>query len=241
MSFSLGGIHETARFHHGTWYCGYVATRGPGAATGEDEADRLINSAGNVSRISVSGGPFYRTFFEELSRLGYVEGQNLGVERYSGERRTLCRIGPRCRQHASRLDFSGGRSSTRQITRLIENGARYTHNFPASNRRANMRALYPSGTVSLLPLQLAPSPMLFFRRIVLGDWHCAVQGQHHSNMSVHQRPAIFSGHASVAACHSGFAVSTWAAPRCTPQRLQELRVSYPSAVGWVHRCHGTRT
>lgn len=27
----------------------------------------------------------YRAFFEELSRLGYVEGQNLGVERYSGE------------------------------------------------------------------------------------------------------------------------------------------------------------
>jgi hypothetical protein len=41
MSFSLGGIHETARFHHGAWYCGYVAARGPGAATGEDEADRL--------------------------------------------------------------------------------------------------------------------------------------------------------------------------------------------------------
>ena len=29
----------------------------------------------------------YRAFFEELSRLGYVEGQNLGVERYSGEGR----------------------------------------------------------------------------------------------------------------------------------------------------------
>jgi putative tryptophan/tyrosine transport system substrate-binding protein len=47
-----------------------------------------VNSAGNVSRISVSGEPFYRAFFEELSRLGYVEGQNLGVERYSGEGRT---------------------------------------------------------------------------------------------------------------------------------------------------------
>jgi putative ABC transport system substrate-binding protein len=46
------------------------------------------NSAGNVSRISVSGDPVYRAFFEELSRLGYVEGQNLGVERYSGEGRT---------------------------------------------------------------------------------------------------------------------------------------------------------
>ena len=33
----------------------------------------------------MSGPPRYRAFFEELSRLGYVEGQNLGVERYSGE------------------------------------------------------------------------------------------------------------------------------------------------------------
>ena len=47
-----------------------------------------VHSAGNVSRISVSGEPFYRAFFEELSRMGYVEGQNLGVERYSGEGRT---------------------------------------------------------------------------------------------------------------------------------------------------------
>ena len=47
-----------------------------------------VNSAGNVSRISVSGDPVYRAFFEELGRLGYVEGQNLGVERYSGEGRT---------------------------------------------------------------------------------------------------------------------------------------------------------
>ncbi len=36
----------------------------------------------------MSGEPFYRAFFEELNRLGYVEGQNLGVERYSGEGRT---------------------------------------------------------------------------------------------------------------------------------------------------------
>jgi putative ABC transport system substrate-binding protein len=47
-----------------------------------------INSAGNVSRINVSGRPQSRAFFEELSRLGYVGGQNLGVERYSGEGRT---------------------------------------------------------------------------------------------------------------------------------------------------------
>ena len=47
-----------------------------------------VHSAGNVSRISANGEPFYRAFFEELSRLGYVEGQNLGVERYSGDGRT---------------------------------------------------------------------------------------------------------------------------------------------------------
>jgi putative ABC transport system substrate-binding protein len=47
----------------------------------------FVNSAGKVSRISVSSAPQYRAFFEELSRLGYVEGQNLGVERYSGEGR----------------------------------------------------------------------------------------------------------------------------------------------------------
>lgn len=29
--------------------------------------------------------PFYRVFFEELNRVGYVEGQNLVVERYSAE------------------------------------------------------------------------------------------------------------------------------------------------------------
>jgi putative tryptophan/tyrosine transport system substrate-binding protein len=47
-----------------------------------------VHSAGNVSRISANGEPFYRAFFEELSRLGHVEGQNLGVERYSGDGRT---------------------------------------------------------------------------------------------------------------------------------------------------------
>jgi putative ABC transport system substrate-binding protein len=47
----------------------------------------LVTSSAKVSEISVSGRPYYRAFFEELSRLGYVEGQNLGVERYSGEGR----------------------------------------------------------------------------------------------------------------------------------------------------------
>jgi putative ABC transport system substrate-binding protein len=47
----------------------------------------FVRPAGPVNEASVSGSPYYRAFFEELSRLGYVEGQNLGVERYSGEGR----------------------------------------------------------------------------------------------------------------------------------------------------------
>src|ERR1700730_13897579 len=46
-----------------------------------------VISSGKVSTMSVSGTRNYRVFFEELSRLGYVEDQNLGVERYSGEGR----------------------------------------------------------------------------------------------------------------------------------------------------------
>jgi putative tryptophan/tyrosine transport system substrate-binding protein len=48
----------------------------------------IVTPATKVSEISVSGRPYYRAFFEELTRLGYVEGKNLGVERYSGEGRT---------------------------------------------------------------------------------------------------------------------------------------------------------
>jgi putative tryptophan/tyrosine transport system substrate-binding protein len=47
----------------------------------------FVHPSNKVSELSVSGRPQYRAFFEELSRLGYVEGQNLGVERYSGEGR----------------------------------------------------------------------------------------------------------------------------------------------------------
>jgi putative ABC transport system substrate-binding protein len=47
----------------------------------------LVSPSAKVSEISVSGRLYYRAFFEELSRLGYVEGQNLVVERYSGEGR----------------------------------------------------------------------------------------------------------------------------------------------------------
>jgi putative ABC transport system substrate-binding protein len=47
----------------------------------------VVSPATKVSEMSLNGLPQYSAFFEELSRLGYVEGQNLGVERYSGEGR----------------------------------------------------------------------------------------------------------------------------------------------------------
>jgi putative tryptophan/tyrosine transport system substrate-binding protein len=47
----------------------------------------IIRPAGSVDLISKTGIRFYRAFFEELSRLSDIEGQNLIVERYSGEGR----------------------------------------------------------------------------------------------------------------------------------------------------------
>jgi putative ABC transport system substrate-binding protein len=55
----------------------------------------IFNSTAKVSDLTVSGHRVYRVFFEELGRLGYVEGQNLLVERYSGRaKRALRRISP---------------------------------------------------------------------------------------------------------------------------------------------------
>lgn len=86
MRFSLRGIHATARFHHAFWRHGSdVATRGPRAATGEDEADRYCFPGDQSQRHKRERQTVYRAFFEELGRLGHVEGQNLGVERYSGD------------------------------------------------------------------------------------------------------------------------------------------------------------
>ena len=68
-----------------------IAATWPVAARAQQPAKMkriaYVSPAAKVSEISVSGSPYFRAFFEELSRLGYVEGQNLGVERYSGEGR----------------------------------------------------------------------------------------------------------------------------------------------------------
>jgi putative ABC transport system substrate-binding protein len=49
----------------------------------------FVHPINPVGALTETGGfPHYRAFFEELRRLGYVEGKNLVVERYSGEGRT---------------------------------------------------------------------------------------------------------------------------------------------------------
>jgi hypothetical protein len=81
----LGGHIQRREF---TLFGGTVATR-PLAARAQQPAKMkriaIVSPSAKVSEIRVSGAPYYRAFFEELGRLGYVEGQNLGVERYSGE------------------------------------------------------------------------------------------------------------------------------------------------------------
>jgi putative ABC transport system substrate-binding protein len=48
----------------------------------------VVHASFPITDISESANdPIYRAFFQELRRLGYIEGQNLMVERYSGEGR----------------------------------------------------------------------------------------------------------------------------------------------------------
>jgi putative tryptophan/tyrosine transport system substrate-binding protein len=48
----------------------------------------MVSPATKIGDMGANGHPLYRMIFEELSRLGYDEGRNLVVERYSGEGRT---------------------------------------------------------------------------------------------------------------------------------------------------------
>ena len=68
----------------------------------------IVSPATKIGDMGVNGYRIYRMFFEELSRLGYDEGRNLVVERYSGEGRTerYARPSPRSRQHSSRSYLS---------------------------------------------------------------------------------------------------------------------------------------
>lgn len=45
----------------------------------------IVHPSRKVGELTINGPILYKVFFEELSRLGYVEGQNLAVDRYSAE------------------------------------------------------------------------------------------------------------------------------------------------------------
>jgi putative ABC transport system substrate-binding protein len=45
----------------------------------------FVSPANPLAWMTETGVPYYRALLQELRRLGYVEGQNLIVERYSGE------------------------------------------------------------------------------------------------------------------------------------------------------------
>jgi putative ABC transport system substrate-binding protein len=47
----------------------------------------MVHPSVKVDDLTINGPAVFKAFFEELSRLGYVEGHNLAVERYSGEGR----------------------------------------------------------------------------------------------------------------------------------------------------------
>src|ERR1035437_5067087 len=47
----------------------------------------MVDPSIKVGDMTVSDAWWYRAFFEEVTRLGYVEGRNLLVDRYSGEAR----------------------------------------------------------------------------------------------------------------------------------------------------------
>jgi putative ABC transport system substrate-binding protein len=71
---------------------GGAAAAWPLAARAQHSANMyrvaVVRTSGSVADLAETGdNPSFRALFKELRRLGYVEGQNLIVERYSGEGR----------------------------------------------------------------------------------------------------------------------------------------------------------
>src|SRR5262245_9205569 len=60
----------------------------PSLAQVKQQRIAVVHAAIPVAKMSESGrDPLFQPFFKELRQLGYVEGQNLAVDRYTGEGR----------------------------------------------------------------------------------------------------------------------------------------------------------
>ena len=64
-----------------------AATRAPAQEPAKQHRIAIVISTGPATRVDDPASRLWRAFWEELRRLGDVEGQNLTVERYSGEGR----------------------------------------------------------------------------------------------------------------------------------------------------------
>ena len=67
---------------------GGAAAAWPLAALGKTQRIALVLPSQPLSVIAETNDePLWQAFFKELRRLGYIEGQSLPIERYSGEGR----------------------------------------------------------------------------------------------------------------------------------------------------------
>jgi putative ABC transport system substrate-binding protein len=78
----IAGAAATAALGFAQAVCGQT-----GARSGGMKRLAIVHPAEPPERLSISGRRAYKAYFVELSRLGYVEGKNLIIERYSGDGR----------------------------------------------------------------------------------------------------------------------------------------------------------
>ena len=74
----IAGTAATAALSFAWPACAQTNARSPGA-----KRLAIFHSTRPPEALTPNGAPAYKAFFEELNRLGYIEGQNLIVERYS--------------------------------------------------------------------------------------------------------------------------------------------------------------
>ena len=87
----IGSPHSVHRMRRRNFTIGVLLAAGAGAVRAQEPPKQhriaIVISAGPVVRINDPESRYWQAFWDELRRLGDVEGQNLTVERYSGEGR----------------------------------------------------------------------------------------------------------------------------------------------------------